>query len=70
MHAPMSRLGLLPFAVSVPEMSMSSGALPKVNSIAHPQKMSSRRSARIRKLPVPSAALRGWVEIGSSPAAA
>ena len=46
MHAPISKLGLLPLAVSVPLISMRSGAFANVNSMAQPQKISSRRSAR------------------------
>ena len=56
MHAPIRRLGLLPLDVSVPLMSMRSGALPNVNNIAHPQKIKRRRSARIRMLPAPAPA--------------
>ena len=44
MQAPISRLGLLPFAASVPLINMRSGAFAKVKSIAQPQKTSSRRS--------------------------
>ena len=69
MHAPISRLGLLPLAVSVPLMSMRSGALPNVNSIAQPQKINNRRSARIRKLPAPAAVSRGFAMVVSGAAA-
>ncbi len=46
MQAAINKLGLLPFAVSVPLISISIGAFAKVKSMAHPQNISRRRSAR------------------------
>ena len=49
MQRAINRLGLVPWVVSVPLMSINRGAFANVNSIAHAQKINSRRSASTLK---------------------